>query len=507
MQKEMQSGHSSSRCYSGTNRRDFLKLIGLNAAALATPRWLSAATSSKDKPNIIYILADDMGYGDPHCNNPDSKVPTPNMDRLAAQGIRFTDAHSGSSVCTPTRYGVLTGRYCWRTKLQKGVLGGFSPVLTEPGRLTVAALLKQHGYRTGCIGKWHLGLDWPTKDSKAPAQAGENVDFSKPIRGGPVELGFDYYFGISASLDMPPYAYIENDRIVGNPTERQPKWGAVREGAKDPDFKFVEVLPTLTKKAVEYIESQVRKALDKAFFLYFPLNAPHTPVVPAEFVKGRSKAGDYGDFVAEVDWTVSEIMKTLDQHKIADNTLVILTSDNGSTNKVMTEYDHRPNGQWRGRKSDIWDGGHREPFIARWPARIRPGTTSDETIWLGDLMATCAAIVGADLPNAAAEDSFNILPALLGEKLDKPIHEAVVHHSIDGIFAIRQGQWKLVLGRGSGGWDGKGSPNDPPGQLYDMENDPGEMDNLYTKRPEIVERLTALLEKYKKDGRSRPRTR
>jgi len=487
---------------SATTRRTFLTTLGLGAAALAMPRWRSAAAASKDKPNIVFILADDLGYGDPHFNNPDSKAPTPNMDRLAQQGIRFTDAHSGSSVCTPTRYGILTGRYCWRTTLQKGVLGGYSPRLIEPGRMTVASMLKERGYRTACVGKWHLGMEWSGADAK-DGNAGKTVDFSKPIQDGPCAVGFDYYYGISASLDMPPYVFIENDRTVALPTEHKPKEGVVREGAKDPNFKFEDVLPTLTRKAVESIESAAKRP-DQPFFLYFPLNAPHTPVVPADFVKGRSKAGSYGDFVAEVDWTVGEVMKTLDRTQLADNTLVILTSDNGSTNKVMTEYDHRPNGPWRGRKSDIWDGGHREPFVARWPGKIAPGSTSSETIWLGDLMATCAAIIGAKLPDDAAEDSFNIVPALLGQKLDKPIHEAIVHHSIDGMFAIRQGPWKLVLGRGSGGWDGKGNPNDPPGQLYDMENDPTESSNLYTQRPEIVERLTALLEKYKKDGRSRP---
>jgi len=480
------------------------------AVAAALGRVPFAAQPRKSNPNIIFILADDMGYGDPRCNNAESKVPTPVMDRLALEGVRFTDAHAGSSVCTPTRYGVLTGRYCWRSSLKKGVLGGFSPRLIEPGRMTVASLLREHGYRTACIGKWHLGMNWAKKEPPAdPASAkngnrDENIVFSKPIRGGPLEVGFDYYFGISASLDMPPYAYIENDRLVGNPTERQPKWGAVREGPKDPDFDFYEVLPTLTKKAVEFVDNHVAKNPDGPFFLYLPLNSPHTPVVPADFVKGRSKAGDYGDFVAETDWSIGEVVKALDQRKLADNTLIVVTSDNGSTNKPMAEYDHLPNGHWRGRKSAIWDGGHRIPFIARWPGKVKAGTICDETIWLGDFMATCAAIIGAGLPDDAGEDSYNILPALLGENHDKPIRAAVVHHSIDGMFAIRQGQWKLILGRGSGGWDGKGSPTDPEGQLYDMEKNPAETNNLYTQRPEIVERLTALLEKYKTEGRSRP---
>ena len=507
------------------NRRTFLKTVGLSVAALACTRRLRAATAPRlpaialaaprgPKPNIVFILADDLGFGDPQCNNAASKIPTPNIDRLATQGVRFSDAHSGSAVCTPTRYGVLTGRYCWRSALARGVLGGFSPPLIEKGRLTVPALLKSHGYATACLGKWHLGMNWPGSDDKADSGGSEGgkaktekngaagIDFSKAIKNGPTAYGFDYYFGISASLDMPPYVFIENDRTVCLPTARQENWGAVRPGPKAPDFKFEDVLPTLTKKAVEFISSQ---APGKPFFLYFPLSAPHTPVVPANFVKGKSRAGEYGDFVYEVDWTLGEVMKALDEKKLAENTLLIITSDNGSTLLYLKEYDHRPNAPYRGRKSDIWDGGHREPFIARWPARIRPATVSDETVWLGDLMATCAAIVGAELPPDAGEDSYNILPALTGEPHEKPVRPAIVHHSIDGMFAIRDGKWKLVLGRGSGGWDGKGSPSDPEGQLYDMEKDFAETDNLYTKQPDVVQRLAALLEKYKADGRSRPK--
>jgi arylsulfatase A-like enzyme len=497
------------------NRRTFLKAVGLSAAALAATRWLHAAEAPRGpKPNIIFILADDLGFGDPQCNNPASKIPTPNIDRLASQGVRFSDAHSGSAVCTPTRYGVLTGRYCWRSALKRGVLGGFSPPLIEPRRLTVPALLKQHGYATACLGKWHLGMDWPGSDGKADSGGSEGgkaksekngeagIDFSKPIKNGPTAYGFDYYFGISASLDMPPYVFIENDRTVCLPTARQEKWAAVRPGPKAPDFKFEDVLPTLTKKAVEYISSQTP---GKPFFLYFPLNAPHTPVVPSDFVKGKSRAGEYGDFVYEVDWALGEVMKALDGKKLAENTLLIITSDNGSTLLPLKEYDHSPNAPYRGRKSDIWDGGHREPFVARWPARIKPAAVCDETVCLVDLMATCAAIVGADLPPDAGEDSFSILPALTGEPHAKPVRPAVVHHSIDGMFAIRDGKWKLVLGRGSGGWDGKGSPSDPEGQLYDMEKDFAETENLYAKHPEVVQRLTALLEKYKTEGRSRPK--
>ncbi len=497
----------------GFTRRGFLRAVGAGAAAVAAPSWLMAAKAGgARKPNIVFILADDLGYGDPRCNNPDSKVPTPNMDRLASEGVRFSDAHSGSAVCTPTRYGVLTGRYSWRTSLKRGVLGGYSPPLIEPGRLTVAAMLRGQGYRTACIGKWHLGLDWAKReaaglspDDKTTYAGQPNIDFTKPVRGGPTDVGFDYYFGISASLDMPPYIYIENNHVVGLPTAMGDKAEFLRAGAREPGFRAVDVLPTLTKKAVGCIADHAAKSPDRPLFLYFALTAPHTPVAPADFVKGKSQAGPYGDFVHEVDWTVGEVVRALDAAGMRESTLLIVTSDNGSTNLPMTEFGHLPNGRLRGRKSDIWDGGHREPFLARWPGRIKPGGVCDETICLVDFMATCAAVAGADLPADAAEDSFSVLPALTGAEHARPIRGPVVHHSIDGMFAIRDGRWKLVIGRGSGGWDGKGSPADPPGQLYDMAADPAETKNLYTSEPQVVARLTAALEKIKSDGRSRPR--
>lgn len=452
-----------------------------------------------------------MGYGDLGCYNKESKIPTINMDALAAEGIRFTDAHSPSAVCTPTRYGVLTGRYCWRTRLKKGVLNGYSPTLIDPERITVASLLKKHGYATACIGKWHLGMG---NDKKA--------DFNKPFVSGPNTFGFDYFYGISASLDMPPYCYIENDRAVEKPTltveaGKADEDGWWRAGAIAPGFKHVEVLPTLTQKAVEYIDNHTSKSPDKPFFLYFALPAPHCPIAPADFVKGRSKAGGYGDFVVEVDWTVGLVVKALERNGLADNTLVIVTSDNGSPGRtkinrdhyaIIKEYGHYPNGKLRGIKADIWDGGHREPFIARWPGKIPPGTTSSELICLTDLLATCAAIVGAELPDNAGEDSHNILPALLGQNPAEPIRQAVIHHSGSGMFSIRQGKWKLILGCGSGGFSLPKSytpkPGEPKGQLYNMEDDFAETNNLWNEHPEIVTRLTNLLQTYKEQGYSRP---
>lgn len=475
------------------SRRGF---VGGVMGMAAMGRLLRAADGG-DKPNIVFILADDLGWGDVACYNPQGKVPTPNMDRLAGEGVKCVDAHSGSAVCTPTRYGILTGRYCWRTRLKRGVLEGFGQPLVEPDRLNVASMLRGQGYATACIGKWHLGMEWA---GKPDAKKEDDIDFSKPVRGGPVDVGFDYFFGIAASLDMPPYAFIEGDRLTAQPTAWMEKQGAVRAGPRDPAFRFEDVLPGLAEKASAWIDQRGKDG--RPFFLYFSLNSPHTPVAPAAFMKGRSQAGDYGDFVWGTDWAVGQVMEALKRNGLAKNTLVIVTSDNGSTNRPMTEYGHLPNGPWRGRKSTIWEGGHRVPFIARWPARIPAGSVCDQTICLGDLMATAAAMVGANLPDNCAEDSFNILPALLGDRQWKR-PGLVVHHSIDGMFSIRDGKWKYIAGRGSGGWEGKGDANDPEGQLYDMSADPAEKSNLYSSEPAVVERLKQTLERYQNSGRSR----
>jgi arylsulfatase A-like enzyme len=372
-------------------------------------------------------------------------------------------------------------------------------------------MLKQYGYATACIGKWHLGLG---NDKK--------TDYDKPLVPGPNALGFDYFYGIPASLDMTPYCYVENDRPVEKPTLTTEAGKAVedgwwRAGAIAPGFKHVEVLPRLTEKAVKYIDNHTNTSPDKPFFMYFPLPAPHTPIAPADFVKGRSKAGGYGDFVVEVDWTIGQVVKALKRNGLTGNTLIIVTSDNGSPGRtkikrdpysIIEIYGHYPNGDLRGIKADAWDGGHREPFIARWPGKIPAGTTNHEIVCLTDLMATCAAIVGAKLPGNAGEDSFNILPALSGQKLNKPIRDAIVHHSASGMFAIRQGKWKLILGLGSGGFSKpkriEPKPGGPAGQLYNLEDDIAESNNLWSKHHQIVERMTKLLEKYKEQGHTRP---
>jgi arylsulfatase A-like enzyme len=518
------------------NRRDFLQVAGAALSALFVPGCSAVSGNRNKNPdgvllNIVYILADDMGYGDLACQNPDSKAPTPNLDQLASEGIRFTDAHSPSAVCSPTRYGILTGRYCWRTRLKKSVLWPWDKPLIDANRLTVGKLLKAHGYDTACIGKWHLGWDWPTTDGNEPvgmgktnvADSGSNVDFKKQIANGPTSRGFDYYFG-TAVPNFPPYCFIENERTVGIPAGKKPDNMFGSPGPILDGWKLEEILPGLERKAVEYIDAKggrvknpaFRQSMGNPFFLYVPLTAPHTPIAPARRFKGKSKAGAYGDFICQVDHVVGQVIDALKCNGFERDTLVIFTSDNGSpgrdgtnmsgkTNSVR-RFGHNPSYIYRGIKADAWDGGHRVPFIACWPGRIKPGSVSDETICHIDLMATCAAILGYELPSNAGEDSYNILPALTGNKLNKSIRQATVHHSGNGMFAIRQGKWKLILGRGSGGWSGRGRPEDPPIQLYDMSVDVSERTNLCNKYPEIVENLTKLLQKYKIQGYSRPMT-
>ncbi len=465
-----------------------------------------------ERPNLVYILADDLGMGDLGCYNSQSKIPTPAIDGLARDGMRFNDAHSPSAVCTPTRYGVLTGRYAWRTRLKRGVLLGYSRMLIEPGRLTVASLLQEHGYETMGIGKWHLGLQAPTDDGRTKSKQ-TKVDYSKPLRPGPLTVGFASFFGIPASLDMDPYLYIRNDRPVEQPSERIEKsehrrrggGGYWRGGAIAPGFRHEEVLPTLAREAVAFIESQKS---DRPFFLYFPLNAPHTPWVPTKENQGRSKAGYYGDFVAAVDEVVKQVTDALDRAGLAENTIVMLTSDNGShwPESDIRRWQHDANNGFRGQKADIHEGGHRVPLVVRWPKRVRKNSVSDQIVCLTDLTATMARIVGHNLSDDAAEDSVDMLPALI-EKADATTREAIVHHSFSGMFAIRQGDWKLIEGLGSGGFTNprqvKPKPGRPKGQLYNLAKDPTEKENLYQQRSDVVNRLHDLLVKYKSSGRSR----
>ncbi len=480
--------------------------------------------AANPKPNIVYILADDLGYGDVHVYNPQSKIPTPNLDRLAGEGLRFTDAHAPDAVCTPSRYGILTGRYAFRSRVNTGVLPPWGDTLIEEGRLTVPELLRGHGYATACIGKWHLGWHWPTKDGGPPSSLTGlgNVDFSRPIPGGPTARGFDSYFGVDLP-NFPPYCFIENDRTAGTPSlvGVMRKGGLNRPGPVVPDWNLTNILPQITVRAVDYLEQAAKQRPAKPFFLYFPLTAPHYPIVPAAEFNGRSQAGDYGDFVSQVDWTVGQVLSVLVRTGLATNTLVIFTSDNGpevasevgiGAYERIKRFDHRSMDGLRGVKRDAWEGGHRVPFLARWPGRVPAGAVSQETICHVDLMATCAALLGENLPSNAGEDSWNILPALLGQKTVSPLRQATVLHNSHGVLALRQGDWILIDARSG---DGNHEPdwfkqergyqaNTFPGELYNLRDDLAERHNLYGEKPELVKSLKALLEKYKDEGRSTP---
>lgn len=496
-----------------------MQAIGLGVSALAMSRFPACRTRTKTFPNIVYIIADDMGYGDVSCLNPECKIATPHMGKLASEGMIFTDAHSGSAVCTPTRYGILTGRYSWRSRLQSGVLWGYSKALIPESRMTVASLLKQHGYATACVGKWHLGWNWATTDgyvfSDRSDETGESVDYSQAIAQGPIDLGFDYFFGIPASLDMIPYVYVENDRVVDAPTDTiqgREGYEFFREGPVAPGFRHEEVLPKCTQKAVAFIDNHAKSKSGAPFFLYFPLSAPHTPILPTENFQEKSGIGPYGDFVMQCDWTVGQIMQALDRHSMTENTLFIVTSDNGCSPMAdfedLAQKGHYPSYHFRGHKADIFEGGHRIPFIVRWPGNIKQGNTCDDTVCLTDLMATVAAILDFDLPDSAGEDSVSILPDLLS-KATVPVREATVHHSVNGSFSIRQGKWKLEFCPGSGGWSYP-TPDEatelglPRIQLYDLSRDVGEQNNVMDKHPDVIEHLTDLMAKYVNDGRSTP---
>lgn len=493
---------------------------------------LPAETYAQQKnaaPNIIYILADDMGYGDLGCLNKDSKISTPNMDKLASQGIYFTDAHSNSAVCTPTRYGILTGRYAFRSRLKKGVLNGFSPSLIEPGRSTVADFLKDNGYQTACIGKWHLGLDWAKKDESKPihelksgqkitADFEDNVNYDGRVAGGPADHGFDYSYIIPASLDMAPYCYIRNGKVVENPTSITPgraetdgRGSMRRSGKMSPSFDFQKVLPNFINESVQYINQQ--KAGGKPFFLYLPLPSPHTPWVPTEEFKNTTKIGNYGDYVAETDFMIGKVLDALEKNGMSGNTIVVVTSDNGSDWKPadIEQSGHHANYIYRGRKADIYEAGHRIPFLARWPGKIPAGTSSNQTMCTTDLFATVASILNKPLPEKGAEDSFNMLAAFEGKSGKAPLRSSIIHHSLGGYFAIRQGKWKLTTALGSGGFTDprvqEPAAGQSPGTLYDIEKDPEEKVDLYDKNPGIVKELTALLGSYQQQGYSRPMKR
>ena len=514
------------------NRNSLLVFRGWCAAAAAVLGFVASgeaapSAATRDvRPNIVVVLCDDLGYGDVQANFPQGLIRTPHMDRLAREGVRFTDAYSPSGLCTPTRYGLMTGRYAWRTRLQSGVVGGLSPRLIEEGRPTVASFLQARGYRTAVIGKWHLGLNWERLPGKAITELGVetpdqvwNVDYSRPFGGGPTTLGFDRFFGISASLDMVPYTYLENDRVVALPTEER-TWpmhpGYVfdcRLGPAAPGFEVADVLPELTRQAERFIEDESRRG--GPFFLYLPLPSPHTPLAPTAEWKGRSGLNLYADFVMQTDAAIGQLLAALERSGVADNTLFILTSDNGCAPQArihdLKAKGHDVSGGLRGNKADLYDGGVRVPFLARWPDRARPAE-SGQLVCLTDLFATFAELVDADVPAHAAEDSFSFAPALLSRPgaPPRPVRDAVVLHSAFGSFAIREGEWKLALCAGSGGWStpvnfDAEAAGLPMTQLYHIGGaDRGERTNLQAEQPERVQRLEARLREIVAAGRSTP---
>jgi arylsulfatase A len=476
------------------------------------------------QPHIVVIYADDLGYGDVSCYNPPrGRIPTPHIDSLAAAGMRFTDAHSSSAVCSPSRYTLLTGRYHWRTVLQQGIVGLWGPPLIAPDRLTVAGFLREQGYAAACIGKWHLGWDWPIDAARRPLfVAPANGDqpaiatqehraawrgaFSQPIHGGPITRGFDEYFGTDVP-NWPPFCFIEQDRTVGIPSEFLPERLLTTEQAslQGPALRawtLEPILPALADRACEFIHRAA--AGPRPFFLYLPLTSPHTPLSVNREWLGQSGLNLYADFVMETDDVVGRVLEALDQNGVADRTLVLFTSDNGCAPYIgvpdLERMGHFPSGPLRGYKSDIWEGGHRVPFIVRWPGVVEPGGVCDHLVHQADLIATCAEILGTQLPDDAGEDSISFLSLIRGHA--EPTRNTGVFQSAGGLLAVREGPWKLILGPGSGGW--APGRDEHPAQLYHLQEDLAESNNRYATDPEKVAELIALMDQLVGDGRSTP---
>ncbi len=502
------------------------RLIFLSTLMLLILGSCSLSKQEIHKPNIIIIYTDDQGYGDVSALNPEAKFRTPNIDKLANEGVIFTDGHSSDGVCTPSRYSLLTGRYSWRTSLKKGVLSSDGPCLIEEDRMTIASLLSENGYKTAMIGKWHLQMEF--EGSK-----GKQRDWSKPFTEGPIERGFDYYFGIPASMNYGVLTYLENNRVLDPPTlwtkkknditprtyrMTPPYETELQEGKQwvevAPSFNDELVLETFAAKALEYINASAEDAKNgKPFFLYFPLTSPHLPHCTHPDFQGQSDCGNYGDFMEETDYRVGQVLEALAANGIEKNTLVIFSSDNGAESNYVYQrdtYNHYSSLNFKGGKRDIYEGGHRVPFLMRWPEVIQAGRKVDIPVCQSDFFATIADIIGATIPDNAGEDSYSLYLAMKGENYDKSIRGAVIHHSITGHFAIRDGDWKLNMFRGSGGSLKpvfiEPQADEPIYELYNLDEDPGETVNLYFEHPEIVERLTGEITRIVKNGRTTPGT-
>ena len=476
---------------------------------------LSMSATAAETPNIVIIYADDMGHGDMSCQNPESKIKTPSLDKLASEGIRFTDGHSSSGICSPSRYALLTGNYHWRR--QHGIVNSFGPSFFKPGEMTLPRMLKAKGYHTAAIGKWHLGWDWDsvkkpgakaeiTGKKKRKVWSPDAFDWNKAIPGGPLDQGFDYYFG-DGTINFPPYCWVENDKVTEAPTElldlkgmktKEGGW-EFRPGPMVKDWNPYDVLPTLGKKSVEFIN---RQSKDKPFFLYFALPSPHAPIIPNDEFDGKTEAGPYGDFVYQSDFIAGQVFDALRANGLEENTLVIFSADNGPEKYAFErtrKFDHVSMGELRGLKRDIWEGGHRVPFIVKWPGKIKPGTVSDEVINQVDIMGTVASIIGYKLPNEAAVDSYDLLPVLKGEEYKKPLREATVQNTFENRYALRQGDW-VYLNTYSGEHSSAPSwfyektgykklAKGETGLLFNLKEDLGQRNNLYEKYPEKVKAL------------------
>lgn len=471
--------------------------LGANPALAATP-------------NVIVVMADDLGTGDISPTNPDCKIKTPHLQKMANEGLTFLDAHTPSSVCTPTRYGLLTGRYNWRSRLARGVLSGRSAHLIPKDRPTLGHLMRKAGYDTAMIGKWHLGWDWHKN--------GNEIDFTKPVKNGPDINGFDRYYGHCGSLDMPPYVWVDTGKITAQPdrtegvTKKEDRYGWYRKGPIGADFHIAEVLPHLFDKSIEHVKSHTKSAkAGKPFFLYLALPAPHTPIVPVPPFKDASQTNPYADFVMQMDHHMGQLLQAVKEAGLDDNTLVIFTSDNGCSPEANFELlqakGHYPSGKYRGHKADIYEGGHRVPFIVRWPGSIKGGRKTEALTCLTDVYATLEAVAGQEKQAQGGEDGYSLLPVFEGETTSG--RDTLISHSIGGSFAIRQGPWKLCLASGSGGWS---APREavakkqglPPMQLFNLAHDPAEKKNLVNDEPKKVQALLLLLEEQVKRGRCTP---
>jgi arylsulfatase A len=494
-------------------------------AALAVNAVNASGAAAPARPNIVILYADDMGYGDLGANNPASKIPTPHLDRLVREGMRFTDAHSSSGICTPSRYALLTGRFHWRKF--HGIVNSFDAPVLDAAELTMPEMLKQHGYRTACVGKWHLGWNWsdllkPGAQPKPAAKgankvyAPEDFDWSKRLSGGPLSHGFDYYFGDDVP-NFPPYAWFENDRVITipsvpleiTPQTAEGSWEA-RPGPMTPGWDFYAVVPHITGKAVDWIAAQ--KGRSEPFFLYAPFNSPHAPIVPTEEYRGKSQAGGFGDFMTQTDAEVGRILRAIEENGFAENTLVIFSADNGAEHYAydrIRKFQHRSSGPLRGLKRDLHEGGHRLPFVVRWPGVVAPGSVSDALISQVDLMATLAAAVGAEVPAGAAHDSYNLLPVW---KSNAPSpRRTIVHNTFKDAYAIRHENWVLIAAKSGAhtrvpDWvnDANGyTENEHAGELYDLARDLGQKNNLYAARPDKVAELSRVLAQVRQRGQVR----